>query len=259
MTLRPNILCIDDDEPLFCGSLVSWLGRLGYRASYAVSGQEGLAQAQSNPPALVLLDWNLGDSLTVPDVCREIRRTMPTVPGIIVLTARAEVSDIALALDSGADDYITKPLDPLVLEARIRAVLRRLAPSEAGSGGAAHFVRYGDASESDSNVLVAGHLRLMLVEHRAVTDANHEGARLTAIQVRILARLIRAAGVPVSNGEFWHDFHEAGPPRLVNIRAHVQALRRRLEPLGVRVQWLPKRGYALDTAPDHSDADLLVC
>src|SRR3546814_20556608 len=89
--------------------------------------------ARETPPDLVVLDWMI-ESLSGIEVCRRLRRLPETanVP-IIMLTARVEEEDRIRGLETGADDYITKPFSPRELAARVSAVLRRVRPALAGA------------------------------------------------------------------------------------------------------------------------------
>ena len=115
------------------------LEREGYRVLEAQDGEEALLVATEENPDLVLLDWML-PQLSGIEVCRRLRGRQETrnVP-IIMLTARGEETDRIRGLDTGADDYITKPFSMTELLARLRAVLRRIRPSLAED-----VVRVGD-------------------------------------------------------------------------------------------------------------------
>ena len=97
----------------------------------AGDGEEALVQIAERKPDIVLLDWML-PLVSGIEVCRRIRRSPQTraLP-VIMLTARGEESDRVRGLDSGADDYVVKPFSPSELVARLRAVIRRAAPSAA--------------------------------------------------------------------------------------------------------------------------------
>jgi two-component system, OmpR family, phosphate regulon response regulator PhoB len=96
------------------------------------SGEEALLLAVEASPDLVILDWML-EELSGIEVCRRLRRASQTANlPIIMLTARGEESDRVRGLETGADDYVTKPFSPAELLARVRAVLRRLRPALAG-------------------------------------------------------------------------------------------------------------------------------
>ena len=124
---RPTrILFIEDDVNLR-KSLTFILQREGFSVDSAGLGRDGLRLARTVPPDLVLLD------LLLPDmdgfaVCRELKTRLTTARALIVmLTGKALVEDVVAGLDQFADDYITKPFEPAILLARLRAVLRRRA------------------------------------------------------------------------------------------------------------------------------------
>jgi len=127
MPVQPYVLVMEDEDAL--ATLLSYnLEKEGYRVVVAADGEEGMLQIEERLPDLVLLDWML-PKLSGIEVCRRIRgksetRNMP----IIMLTARGEESDRIRGLDTGADDYMTKPFSMTELIARIRAVLRRIRP-----------------------------------------------------------------------------------------------------------------------------------
>jgi two-component system, OmpR family, phosphate regulon response regulator PhoB len=129
--LSPLILVVEDESALV--TLLRYnLEREGFRVAEARDGEEALLMAREQKPDLVLLDWML-PLLSGLEVCRQMRR-MPETRGvpIIMLTARGEEGDKLRGLDSGADDYVTKPFSPSELVARIRAALRRSRPTANG-------------------------------------------------------------------------------------------------------------------------------
>lgn len=125
---KPLVLLVEDEVDLV--TLLSYnLEKEGYRVVVAGDGEEALLLAGEQTPNIVLLDWML-PLMSGLEVCRQLRRNTRTrdIP-IIMLTARGEESDRVRGLNSGADDYITKPFSPTELVARMRAVLRRTAPA----------------------------------------------------------------------------------------------------------------------------------
>jgi two-component system phosphate regulon response regulator PhoB len=131
MMARARVLLVEDDSAL--AELVSWhLEREEFEVEQTADGEEALLLATENPPDLVLLDWMI-QGLSGIEVCRRLRRMADTanVP-IIMLTARGEEEDRVRGLETGADDYITKPFSPRELVARVGAVLRRVRPALAG-------------------------------------------------------------------------------------------------------------------------------
>lgn len=115
------ILLVEDD-PLVCRGLELALGRHGHDVRTARTGEDGLREFRSSPPDLVVLDLMLPGTDGF-EVCRRIRATSETP--VIMLTARGDDFDVVAGLEAGADDYVVKPAQPTVLDARIRAVLRR--------------------------------------------------------------------------------------------------------------------------------------
>jgi two-component system, OmpR family, phosphate regulon response regulator PhoB len=126
-----RILLVEDDAAL--AELLEWhLTREGHQVERTADGEEALLLASEAAPDIVLLDWMI-EGLSGIEVCRRLRRLPDTanVP-IIMLTARAEEEDRIRGLDTGADDYVTKPFSPRELVARVNAVLRRVRPALAG-------------------------------------------------------------------------------------------------------------------------------
>ena len=121
-----SILIIEDDAQVR-DIVARYLTREGFRALTAADGAEGLALVDRHHPSLVLLDVNLPDT----DgwcILRRLRAAREVQPAVIMLTARSDEPDRLLGLDLGADDYIVKPFSPREVVARVKAVLRRMAP-----------------------------------------------------------------------------------------------------------------------------------
>lgn len=123
----PLVLVVEDDAALI--TLLHYnLERAGFRIAVAQDGEEALARAVETPPDVILLDWMI-PLISGIELCRQFRRSsaLRTVP-IIMVTARGEEADRIRGLETGADDYMTKPFSPQELIARIRALLRRSQP-----------------------------------------------------------------------------------------------------------------------------------
>ena len=125
---KPLILVVED-EPSLATLLRYNIEKEGYRVSEASDGEEALILVQEELPQLIILDWMLPRVSGI-EVCRRLRARIETknVP-IVMLTARGEDADRVRGLDTGADDYLTKPFSMTELLARIRAVLRRIRPA----------------------------------------------------------------------------------------------------------------------------------
>ena len=120
-------ILIVDDEPQIRRVLRTTLSSQGYTVAEARTGDEALEQIRNERPDLILLDVNM-PGISGLETCREIRSSSD-IP-IIMLTVRSSEHDKVQALDAGADDYVTKPFGSEELMARIRAGLRRAAPTE---------------------------------------------------------------------------------------------------------------------------------
>ena len=121
-------ILIVEDEPAIQELLAFNVAQAGFQALCAGNAERAWQQVRENKPDLILLDWMLPDTSGVV-LAKQLRADAGTkaIP-IIMLTARGEERDKVAGLESGADDYITKPFSPRELMARIRAVLRRHAP-----------------------------------------------------------------------------------------------------------------------------------
>ena len=128
---KPRVLLVEDDESLV--ELIRYnLGAAGFEVTSTPDGEDALMLASEEAPDVVILDWMV-EGVSGIEVCRRLRRAPATanVP-ILMLTARAEEADRIRGLETGADDYLTKPFSPRELIARIKAVLRRLRPALTG-------------------------------------------------------------------------------------------------------------------------------
>ncbi len=220
-----SILLVEDDASVREAVAMALEGD-GHRVETAVSGDEALDRWRRSRPDLILLDVMLPGTGGL-DVCRAIRRD-DDVP-IIMLTARAETVDVVVGLESGADDYVTKPFETPVLLARVKAVLRR----HVGEPGE-RVLRLGD--------LVVDPLGMV------VTKGGAE-VRLTPIEFRLLLELARRPGQVFTRAllleQVW-DYTYLGDSRLVDVC--VQRVRAKVEddPSNPRlIQTVRGTGYKL--------------
>jgi two-component system OmpR family response regulator len=207
-----KVLVVEDERAL-ASALRRGLQAEGFDVDIADNGDDGLWMAQEREYDAVLLDIMLPGRNGY-QICRELRDEGNWVP-ILMLTAKAGEFDEAEGLDTGADDYLTKPFSFVVLVARLRAMLRR-----------------GSAEQSDS--LSVGDLRLDPLAHRCWRgDAEID---LTAREVSVLGYLMKQNGGTVSKRQIlehvW-DYDFEGDPNIVEV--YVRRLRKKLdEPFGVR-------------------------
>jgi len=196
----PTVLVVEDDRGI-ATQLVRGLSRAGYRVDHVMTGREALAWGE---PDVMLLDLELPDGDGV-QVCRRMRERSDAA--IIVVTAHGEEPDRVLALDAGADDYLVKPFGLAELQARIRAVLRRIRPGS-------EVTRHGPLTVD--------------MRTRKVTVSGREVA-LTPKEFDILECLAADPGRVVSRQEIleaaW-DAHWYGPTKVLDV--HVAALRKKL-------------------------------
>ncbi|MET9913256.1 response regulator transcription factor [Streptomyces sp. NPDC006476] len=206
----PRVLLIEDDRAVREGVALA-LRRQGHEVGTAVTGEEGLQQARSFRPDVAVLDLML-PGMPGLDVCRALRDLDQTLP-IIMATARGDDEDIVVGLEAGADDYVVKPVQARVLDARIRAVLRRAAQAS-GDGGIPKLDTYGDLTIDRAGFSVA---------LRGVPVA------LAASELRLLLTLSASPGQVFSRQQLleavWeHSYH--GDARLVD--ACVKRLRAKM-------------------------------
>jgi len=170
-----RILLVEDDPDINAAFRLA-LTQRGHSVAGCYLGGEGVVLATADPaPDLVVLDLMLPD-LDGREVCRQIR-ALSLVP-IIMMTARGDDADVVLGLESGADDYVIKPVEPYLLDARIRALLRRSSMPIAPAG--------------EADVVTSGALRL---DRRSLlATRNGETVALTATETRLLLELSRHPG-----------------------------------------------------------------
>jgi len=128
---KPKLLLVEDDASL-AELLIYHFEKQDYKVTHTADGEEALILVQEELPDVILLDWMV-ENLSGIEVCRRLRRSNDTanIP-IIMLTARGEEEDKIRGLETGADDYVTKPFSPRELIARVQAVMRRVRPALAG-------------------------------------------------------------------------------------------------------------------------------
>ena len=206
-----TLLFIEDDEAIRT-ALQLVLEDEGYEVAVAGDGETGIKMFGQIDPDLVLLDLRLPD-ISGFEVCRAIRRT--SITPVIMVTAQTDTSDLVNGFDAGADDYVTKPVVPKELAARIRAALRRTQSNEPFSSNAKSLNKIGDVEIDRSMSIVrksGTEIALTKTEYRLLVEfADHPGMVLSRDQ--LLERV-------------W-GYEYLGDSRLVD--AHVRRLRVKVE------------------------------
>lgn len=207
--LRPTILVIEDD-PAVKKFLRVTLSTQDYQVIEASRGEEGIRHAATARPDLIILDLGLPDMDGI-DVARRLREwsTMP----IIVISARGKEQEKVVALDAGADDYLTKPFGVAELLARVRVVLRRLASSN---------------RDSPEPVFTIGGLRVDLSSREVSVDGKI--VHLTPNEFKLLALLIHNAGRVMTHRQLLHGVWGPGSGDENHyVRVYMNQLRQKLE------------------------------
>jgi two-component system KDP operon response regulator KdpE len=205
----PSRILIVDDEPNILGTVAPLLRTRGYEVFSAMSGRAGLDAVDRDKPDLIVLDLGLPDMSGL-DVCQQMRET--TAVPILVLSARGAEGDKVAALDSGADDYVTKPFGAEELLARIRAALRRV-----------------DGPLPSSEPIVRGGLVIDRERFRVLRDGQE--VRLTPKEFELLIYLAQHPGRVLTHRvilkAIWGP-HAAGQPE--HLRVLIGSLRKKIEP-----------------------------
>lgn len=225
---RAHMLLVEDDAAL--AELLIWhFKKEDFEVAHTVDGEEALLLAQEHTPDIVLLDWMV-ESLSGIEVCRRLRRSSETanVP-IIMLTARGEEEDRVRGLETGADDYVTKPFSPRELVARVGAVLRRVRPALAGE------------------TLTFGDIEMDTVGHKVKRDG--EMVPLGPTEYRLLKHFLEHPGWVFSRERLLDSvWGRDSDIELRTVDVHIRRLRKAINVGGRHdiIRTVRSAGYALD-------------
>ena len=226
---KKRLLLVEDDASL--AELVTFhFERADYEVTRTGDGEEALILVDEVRPDVILLDWMI-EGISGIEVCRRLRRreSSSNIP-IIMLTARGEESDRIRGLDTGADDYVTKPFSPRELVARVSAVLRRVRPALASE-----HLAYGD-------------IEMDVASHRVRRDGKP--LQLGPTEFRLLRHFLAHPGRVFSRERLldivWAHNADVG---LRTVDVHVRRLRQALNADGREDLFRTVRGsgYALDS------------
>lgn len=227
---QTQILVVEDEEAL--ATLLEYnLRKEGYSVSIATDGEEALFQVAEEQPDLIILDWMIPKVSGI-EVCRRLRSKSETknIP-VIMLTARSEESDRVRGLETGADDYLTKPFSTAELIARARAVLRRIRPALV------------------QDTVIHGNIILDRTSHRVKREDKE--IHLGPTEFRLLEHLIQHPGRVFSREQLLNAVW--GSDVFVEVRTvdvHIGRLRKALNKYdqGDPIRTVRSAGYSLDAS-----------
>ncbi|MDD5175213.1 MAG: phosphate regulon transcriptional regulator PhoB [Sterolibacterium sp.] len=233
--MAANILVVED-EPAIQALISTNLKRAGHIVLMAVDAESALQQVKQTLPDLILLDWMLPGMSGIELACRLRAEERTRLVPIIILTARSDEHDKLLGLETGADDYITKPFSPRELVARIKAVLRRRTP------------------QITEDVAEIGGLRLDPATH--CVTVGDQPVKIGPTEFRLLHFLLthteRVHSRTQLLDQVWGD-HVFVEERTVDV--HIRRLRAALEASGrdTLIQTVRGTGYRLSAALTATD------
>ena len=225
-----NILVCDDERDIV-SALRIYLEPEGYRVLEAYNGQEALEILSREQVHLVLLDIMMPKLDGISTIARLRERS--NVP-VIMLTAKSEDTDKVLGLNVGADDYITKPFNPVELLARVRSQLRR-------------YLQLGGGQVQTSTLVIGG---ICLDDNAKIVTVDGDTVSLTPKEYDILRFLMQNAGTVFSPSEIYRRVWEDVPLNAAGaIAVHIRHLREKLEinpsdPRYIKVVW--GKGYKME-------------
>ncbi|WP_369025361.1 phosphate regulon transcriptional regulator PhoB [Qipengyuania sp. RANM35] len=224
----PKLLLVEDD-PALSELLEYRFNNEGYNVRTTADGDEALLMAAEDSPDLVILDWMIEGTSGI-EVCRRLRRDKETahVP-IIMLTAREAEDDRIRGLETGADDYLTKPFSPRELLARVSAVMRRIRPALAGE------------------TIEVGDISLDPVAHKVKRRGNT--LQLGPTEYRLLKFFMESPGRVFSRNQLLDGvWGTESDIELRTVDVHIRRLRKAIEIDGAKdpIRTVRSAGYSLE-------------
>lgn len=222
-------LLLVEDDPALSELLEYRFQNEGYVVRRTADGDEALVLAAEEAPDLIILDWMIEGTSGI-EVCRQLRRAKETahVP-IIMLTAREDEDDRVRGLETGADDYLTKPFSPRELLARVAAVMRRIRPALAGE------------------TIEVGDIRLDPVAHKA--ERAGVAIKLGPTEYRLLQFFMESPGRVFSRNQLLDGVWGTGSDiELRTVDVHIRRLRKAIEMDGKKdlIRTVRSAGYSME-------------
>lgn len=222
-------LLLVEDDPALAELLEFRFENEGYDVRTTSDGDEALLLAEEDVPDLIILDWMIEGTSGI-EVCRRLRRDKKTahVP-IIMLTARENEDDRIRGLETGADDYLTKPFSPRELLARVAAVMRRIRPALAGES------------------IEVGDIHLDPVAHKV--GRRGRALQLGPTEYRLLKFFMESPGRVFSRGQLLDGVWGTGSDiELRTVDVHIRRLRKAIEVDGAKdpIRTVRSAGYAME-------------
>ena len=226
------IFCVEDEQNI-CELEVYTLQSVGMEAQGCGSGRELFALLEKQVPELIVLDIMLPDEDGV-SILRRLRadKHYANIP-VIMATAKGSEFDKVKGLDSGADDYITKPFGMLEMVARIKAVLRRCAAPR--------------SSEDEEEIIRIGQLEVNQLEHKVSVGGSE--VVLTLKEYELLRKFLQHPGIVFSRDKLLNDiwgYEFSGETRTVDV--HIRTLRQKLGDAGELIETIRGVGYRMAAA-----------
>lgn len=218
-----------EDETSFAQNLLRFLQQVEptWKLEWMNDPQPAMGAMLAGRHDAALIDWNLGKVRSGLGFCRDLRRVLGDT-ALVILSAREDVEDRVLAMQAGADDFITKRAEPMELRARVHVALARAADRRGAP---------------ESATLSCGPLRVHLLKQKVFL--NERAIELTRHQWLLLVRLMQQPGEAVPPRELCHFAGIQGDLSHQNLRTEVRRLRQRLGEAGSLIRALRGQGYGL--------------
>ena len=229
----PNILICDDERDIV-SALKIYLGNSDYTLFEAYTGREALEIVKKNTIHLILMDIMMPE---MDGISATVKLREETNIPIILLTAKSEDTDKVLGLNVGADDYITKPFNPIEVQARVRSQLRR-------------YTTLGGMEREPKKLVIGG---IVLDDEAKTVSVDGEDVYLTPIEYNILLLLMRHPGRVYSSAQIYEQvWNEPAYGSESSVAVHIRHLREKLEinpsePRYLKVVW--GLGYKMEGRP----------